>query len=131
MMVSAADLEVLEAYLERRLGDAETAAVEARLTAEPALAEALVALAREEAILVEWAKGVRAVESIAAAPAVPSRRRRWLLIGSAVAAAAALAALATFLSRPGDSTPAALAVLDEVQGEVYVVGDAGRVPAHA
>jgi hypothetical protein len=132
MMVSPADLELLEVYLDHRLSPEETAAVEARLIAEPALAEALIALAREEAVLVEWAKGVRAVEGIAAVstPVVPSRRR-WLFIGSAVAAAAALVALAAFLTHPGDSTPTALAVLDEVQGDVFVVGDAGRVPAHA
>jgi hypothetical protein len=139
-MISAADLDILGAYLDRRLGDAETTALEARLLAEPMLAEALIALAREEAILVEWARGVRAGEGIAepvaeAPPVLPvlSRRRRWLLIGSAVAAAAAFVALATFFSRPsGDGgAPSALAVLDEVQGDVFVVGSAGRVPAHA
>jgi Tol biopolymer transport system component len=132
MMTSAADLELLEAYLDRRLCDAETAALEARLLAEPVLAEALVALAREETILVEWAKGDRAVAEVAAepTPAVPSRRR-WLFVGSAVAVAAALAALATLLSRPsGDGASAPLAVLDEMQGDVFVVGDGGRVPAH-
>jgi hypothetical protein len=128
-MISAADLELLESYLERRLAESETAALEARLVAEPALAEALVALAREEAILVEWARGVRAVEGVAAEAAAP-RRWRWVLVGSAVAAAAALAALAIILPRPsGTVPPAAMAVLDEVQGDVYVVGDAGRLPA--
>ncbi len=130
-MITPADLDLLEAYLERRLGDAETAALQARLVAEPELAEALVVLAREEAILVEWARGVRAGEGVAAEPlAVPHRRRRWLFIGSAVAAAAALVALAAFLTRPtGDGTRPALAVLDEVQGNVFVVGATGRVQA--
>jgi len=39
-MMTAADLDLLQAYLDRRLGGAEEAALEARLIAEPALAEA-------------------------------------------------------------------------------------------
>jgi hypothetical protein len=136
-MIAAADLDLLQAYLDRSLGDAETAALEARLIAEPTLADALIVLAREEAILVEWSRGVRAVEGMAAEPVaaaapVPSPRRRWLFIGSAVAAAAVFAALATLLSRPSwdGTTPTALAVLNEVQGDVYIVGATGRFPAH-
>jgi len=143
-MISAADLDLLQAYLDHRLDDAASVALEARLTAEPALAETLVALACEEAILSEWARGVRALQGtsrddsppadpLPAARPVRRRARPWLVIGSAVAAAAAVAALATFLGRPSwdVAAPAALAVLEEVQGDVYVVSPAGRVPAHA
>jgi len=142
-MIAADDLDLLQAYLDRRLNADETVALEARLTREPALAEALLALAREEAILTEWARGVRALPVAGADeaalaqrnPAVPApfRQRRWLLIGSAVAAAAAVVALATLFSGPTwDLTaPAALAVLEEIHGDVYVVGAAGRVPAQA
>jgi sugar lactone lactonase YvrE len=135
----AADLDLLQAYLDRRLGEAETAALEARLLAEPALADALVTLAREEAVLTEWAKGMRALEhatgTVARGVATTGRGRagRWLVIGSAVAAAAAVAAVATFLGGPAldRAGPVALAVLEEVHGEVYVVGAAGRVPAQS
>jgi len=137
-MIAAADLDLLQAYLDCRLGEAETAALEARLLAEPALADALVTLAREEAVLTEWAKGVRALEhatgTAAGDFATAGRRvRRWLVIGSAVAAAAAVAAVATFLGGPAldRAGPAALAVLEEVHGEVYVIGAAGRVPAQS
>jgi Tol biopolymer transport system component/ferric-dicitrate binding protein FerR (iron transport regulator) len=143
-MISAADLDLLQAYLDRRLDAAASAALEVRLQAEPLLAETLVTLAREEAILCEWAKGTRALEGVGAdnapleettpSPVVsgPGQRRRWLLVGSAVAAAAALAALATLLRGPPWDVvpPVALAVLEEVQGDVYVIGSSGRLPAH-
>jgi hypothetical protein len=136
-MTTDADLDLLQAYLDRRLSGAEEAALEARLVAEPALAEALVALAREEAILVEWARGVRAVEaaseepaSVPAASPAPRRRRWWLVAASVVATAAAVAAVATFLGPPTwHTTDPVLAVLEEVRGEVSVIGAAGRVPA--
>jgi dipeptidyl aminopeptidase/acylaminoacyl peptidase len=142
-MIAAADLDLLQAYLDRRLSNTETAALEARLRTESTLAEALVELAREDAILTEWARGVHALEGasqddspaadpLPAAGPVRRRLRPWLLIGSAVAAAAAAAMLATFLGRPSweGVAPVVLAVLEEVQGDVYVVSAAGRLPAH-
>ena len=140
-MIAANDLDLLQAYLDRRLNDAETAALEVRLRAEPALAEALILLAREDAILTEWAKGVRALEESQAdsagtpEPATlpkPSRRR-WFVIGTAIAASIAAAVLLFRIPSPSwdHAAPTVLAVLEEVQGDVYVVTAAGRVPAHA
>jgi WD40 repeat protein len=133
-MIPVDDLDLLQAYLDRRLDFEATASLEARLKAEPHLVEALVGLAREESILTEWARCVRALEvgrPLRAAP--PPRGRRWLLIGSASAAAAALAGLATLLSGPAGNTTAAaaLAVLEEFHGDVSVIGTSGRTPARA
>jgi Tol biopolymer transport system component/ferric-dicitrate binding protein FerR (iron transport regulator) len=140
-MISPTDLDLLQAYLDRRLGDSETAAVEVRLRAEPSLARTLILLAREEAILTEWAKGVRVLEETRAEEA-PSHhaatspgpnRRRWLVIGAAIAATVALAISLSLLRGPSwnPTTPVVLAVLEEVQGDVYVVSSGGRVPAQA
>ena len=75
-MISAADLDLLQAYLDRRFDAAATAALETRLQAEPVLAEALVTLAREEAIVCEWAKGARALEGVVADNSARSKKCR-------------------------------------------------------
>jgi hypothetical protein len=50
------DLDLLEAHLEGRLLPADAEALETRLKAEPTLARALVALARDEILLARWAQ---------------------------------------------------------------------------
>src|SRR5262249_60314943 len=50
------DAERLLAYLAGELPDADALALEARLKAEPRLAEQYLALARDEAVLNEWAR---------------------------------------------------------------------------
>ena len=61
-MISAADHELLQDYLDDTLaGDARTA-LESRLRTEPALADAFVRLSHEEAILTEWARANQTVE---------------------------------------------------------------------
>src|SRR5262249_53603294 len=70
IMTTPSDLDLLQAYLDGTLSPDEVRAVEARLKTEPALAKALVALAREEAVLTEWARSQRAM------PMVPPRRSR-------------------------------------------------------
>jgi len=55
-MSERSDGEILQAFLEGRLTPGEEADVVARLKSEPALADALLALAREEAVLSEWAR---------------------------------------------------------------------------
>lgn len=121
-MRSATDLDLLQDYLDDRLAPEAAADLEARLKAEPSLAEALVRLAREEAIYAEWARSA-AVASIE----IARPRRRRLAVAGLVSVAALLAAL---LAGPWfASSPRPLAVLDEVQGEVYVVTDGARAPA--
>jgi WD40 repeat protein len=61
-----ADDDLLHAYLEGGLSAAEARGLEERLKAEPSLAEALVRLAREEAVLREWACADRAARDAAA-----------------------------------------------------------------
>src|SRR5947208_1462816 len=75
-----ADLELLQAYLDDSLSADEVGAVEARLKAEPDLARLLVRLAREEAVLSEWARAARATAS---EPSPTRRRRRPAAAGAA------------------------------------------------
>src|SRR5215472_8987687 len=56
------DADLLQAYVDGELSVDEVAALEARLRTEPHLASALVSLAREEAILTEWAKAAKVVD---------------------------------------------------------------------
>ncbi len=163
-MTVNADLELLQAYLDGALSGAEALAVEARLKAEPELARLLVRLAREEAVLSEWARAARATASEPAAPPgtppagwrrhsepgtppagwrrhsepgtppagwrrlhPPTRRLRWLALPAAAAVllAATLAGLILSLPRGKQESPVALARLEEVQGEVYVLTPSG------
>src|SRR5262249_5673797 len=62
IMTPLSDADRLQAYLDGRLSTADVPAVEARLQTEPQLADALLTLAREEAILTEWARAVSAAE---------------------------------------------------------------------
>src|SRR5438128_174073 len=55
VMNTLPDADLLAAYLDGRLAHTEVMALEERLRREPALADGLVILAREEAILSEWA----------------------------------------------------------------------------
>src|SRR5437879_5966716 len=59
-MTTPDEHDLLLAYLNRELPAEAVAALEARLKAEPALADALVVLAREESILTEWAHSAEA-----------------------------------------------------------------------
>src|SRR5262249_33788083 len=116
------------------------AAVERRLKAEPDLARALVALARDEAVLRLWARAARSADAVWAAanlppPAAPRRRRRlWFAAGLAAAAAVAAVALRPALRRDrpppgraaGPPDAPALAHLDDVQGDVFVLLDGER-----
>jgi WD40 repeat protein len=136
------DLELLEAYLGGELTAAETAALEARLKTEPALAEALVRLAREEAVLKEWAGAMVSAAGADPAPAArvvvvaPRPQRRRGAVGAALALAATVVLLAVGghlilrqsepEPRRGPSRPV-LAVLQSVRGEVRVTTGAGRI----
>ena len=62
-MIPAHDLERLQAYLDGVLSAAEARALESRLKSEIPLAKTLLALAQEEAVLLEWSAaqaGIRA-----------------------------------------------------------------------
>lgn len=110
------DLDALQAYLDSEPADGS---LEARLKAEPALADALVRLAHDDAVLREWALAE-------AEPTTPSARfagrmsfRPALLAGLAVALALAVGVL------PGPRTP--FARLEAMQGDVRVrAGDSDR-----
>jgi ferric-dicitrate binding protein FerR (iron transport regulator) len=127
------DPELLLAYLAGELPPAETAALEARLKVEPHLAEQYVALARDEAVLTEWAKLTpceteqRPVASTI--PFVPRKRRvrRGALLVLALVASLLLAVGVIWWRQP---TPVAgpIAFLEDVQGEVVLVTNGTTTP---
>src|SRR5881227_3729874 len=84
------DADLLQAYLDGRLTAAEAEALEERLRQEPALADALVILAREEAILTEWAGAMQVAERAAVEKTAGN-----------VGASAAIVARTLFPSWPG------------------------------
>jgi WD40 repeat protein len=150
-MTPLPDADLLEAYLDGRLAAAELATLEARLLREPGVADALVRLAREEAILAEWARAAQVADSAAAERTadpgfaiasatvgpnpLPRIRRRTLYraaILSIVSAAAVilLAVLGVALMRQGTNRePYFLAELEEVQGDVSIRTDSGAIIA--
>jgi len=142
--MSSADRDLLQDYLDGSLTAEQERALEDRLRRDSALAEAMVVLSREEAILTEWARSEMALQSPDAGIPVaipfaepvrhgPSRLRRRA-IGLAVSGAAAAAVLIAVLMRGSIKTdaPAGMAKLEEIQGEVFVVSDGGdSVPAQS
>jgi len=144
-MNAPTDRDLLQAYLDDELSAESAAQLEARLRAEPALADALIELGREEAILMEWARSSRATTEAGAEaaatlalPAGPrSRKRRWAWRAAvSLAAAAAVAGIAFLLDgfsgsveRPSEP---ALAHLEEIQGDVFILPEDGEaIPAQA
>jgi WD40 repeat protein len=130
------DAERLLAYLAGELPDADALALEARLKAEPRLAEQYLALARDEAVLNEWAQmaaaelGTRSAERGAERPAI----RRFSLRFPKWAAAAALAAGvllwagAWYVLRPTPGEPGPDALVEDAQGEVMLVVNGEATP---
>jgi WD40 repeat protein len=157
-MKPLSDIDFIQAYLDGELTPEQVVALENRLRNEPRLADQLLRMAREEAITIEWAGAQAAYQEKNAGkdrvrldrglPRHP-RPRRWvaaLLVASVASAAAiVLAFLGSFplLSpNPGPQPIAkgteqgpthaespALAKLDDVLGEVYVVSETGETAA--
>jgi WD40 repeat protein len=143
-MIAPADHDLLQAYLDDELSAESSAQLEARLRAEPELADALIELSREDAILTEWARSSKAsievgdeAATLAKATAPHSGKRRWRWVAAAgLAAAAAVAGIAFLLGGLSGSVEAppdtALAHLEEIQGEVFILPESGEaIPAHA
>jgi WD40 repeat protein len=145
------DADLVLAYLDGELAAEQTRALEARLKTDPALAELLLILARDEAIVRDWAGCERAADEALhellqddqpcpPQPLVPSRngheekssprsRGRWVVGLCFAAIAASMLAVSLLFRWPGhptDTTPP-LARLSGVQGEVQVVTAAGQV----
>jgi WD40 repeat protein/ferric-dicitrate binding protein FerR (iron transport regulator) len=131
-MISPADGDLLQSYLDNQLTPVETAALQARLVREPALADALLLLSREEAVLREWAPTAVSPRTVLPLP-VPPRRRIWraALAGACAAAVLLVSLLLINWKQQPTPEPAAVAVaeLEEVQGEVSVVTEKGEETA--
>ncbi len=121
--------DLLMAYLNRELPADAVAALEVRLKTEPALADALVLLAREESILTEWAHSSagaavetsRRAAGISLAEMNPAARRlRFGVIARWAAAAAVVLVVwgAYRMSGERPSFPPAAVVVETVQGDV-------------
>jgi WD40 repeat protein len=142
------DADLLQAYLDGELSPEDIAALETRLKAEPALADALLALAREETILIEWAGTTRAREEAERASAAAQEResaapplilslprsraaafaRSRFLWASLPAAALLLAVLGMYAAwRWRGNEPDVLARIEEVQGDVSIIAPSGTI----
>jgi WD40 repeat protein len=133
-----ADPDLVQAYLDGELTPEQITALEERLRSEPALADTLIRLGREDAILTEWAHSARACqasengEAILPLPALRRRKRSLRLVAAAFVASAAAALLLAFLGasslfhKERPAPRAELARLEEVQGDVFVVPEAGE-----
>ena len=85
------DFDLLLAYLDDELDDAEVAALTARLQAEPSLAEQLVLLASEEGKIAEWAGATSSLRPLdEPAPHRRSFGAAWLVASLSLALAAAV-----------------------------------------
>ena len=135
--------DLLEAYLENRLSDAGRADLGRELASSRDACRAFWDYAHQHALVGEllaeargYAMGLR--EKAEATGPRPRRVvRRWAVTAAVAAAAAAVFAAVWLLFGPGARFPprapavAALAIarLEEAEGEVYVVSDAGRLRA--
>lgn len=119
----------LQAYLDDELSSEDRADLESQLKANPALAEALFSLAREEAILGEWARVIgwtRRIDDQSALRRRPnSSLRSWLPL---MFAASVLFAIGVrFWSQTSTVPP--LAVVEHFEGRVFIVAAGVRTPA--
>lgn len=122
-MTSFSDLDLLQAYLDGELSAEEEGAVETRLRQDAGFAEHYVRLAREEAMLVEWAKSMALAETEVRDMRAVSFRSMALVHGRRYfAAAGLLAMIGAGMALLPTSVPASqpLAWLEDVQGEVFV-----------
>ncbi len=129
-MLPESDRELLEHYLDGTLPPSDVAIIQSRLRTDAGFAEELIRLAREEAILTEWARAAAVLhssDSAAAASATipfPTRSSAWRKVRVGMAAAAVLLAM-LLLYRPRQVDVQALAQLEDVQGDVFVVTEIG------
>ncbi|MBL8829431.1 MAG: FecR domain-containing protein [Planctomycetaceae bacterium] len=130
-MLSAAELDELQAFLDRELSPESSARVAARLAVDPAWAEALVTLARETTVLSDWARVHQRAERIDVQAA--DNRRVVRALASArmwLGSAAALALIATGIIRWTQSTPdtaaSVVARIEQVTGQAFITSLAVR-----
>jgi WD40 repeat protein len=130
--------DLLQSYLDGELSSEQAALLETRLRREPELADALLKLAREEAIISEWARAATVADRAIAekpfsgtiAPRVFRRQRQTALWVALPAAVVVLVASALFLKRGSEeNSPDILAHLEEFQGDVNVITSSGSILA--
>lgn len=139
-MIPESDLVLLLKYLERSLSPEEEAQLTERFKKEPLLCEHLILLAREEAMLREWAQATQEAERLAVLRMAPSftgpssrrspvlRSRKWS--ATILAAAVVLLCLGFFLFQGWGTfglkpLPPSVARAKESIGEVAIIAPNG------
>jgi WD40 repeat protein len=143
VMNSHSNADCLQAYLDGELPPDEVAALQARLKAEPHLAEQLLALAQNETVLRDWARN-QPIPIALGSPTAPAPTRRpspWRVRWTAAALVAATIAVVLFAlwkpllrkpsRKPADlpETAQPLASLSGLQGEVSLGSNSGSMEA--
>ncbi|HVS40381.1 MAG TPA: FecR domain-containing protein [Gemmataceae bacterium] len=134
--------DLLESHLENRLSDADRTDLGAELASSREACRAFWESAHQHALIGELLAESRGYEMALrekAAALRPKSHRLSRMAAAAAAIAAVVVAAVWGLSGPGRlAAPApslsrdpAIARLEETEGEVYVVSEAGRVPAEA
>jgi len=128
-MLSSDDHDRLQSYLAGDSTLADAVAFELRLKREPELADALLRLAREEAILADWARFADRTEQVESGctnntPHRPAMNvtHRWFALAAAVTIAIGAAWFAIGLSNDDNH----LASVQEVAGQVWLITKRGR-----
>ncbi len=134
----SADLELLTAYLDDDLSGPGLTAFQRRLKTEPALADSLIRLSRDEAVTAEWATNNHAFADDTVTPARDATpARRWPRVAAGTAAALLLAVGAWALFTKPDLIPdlddePAYARVEGFEGDTYIVSESGEEnPARA
>lgn len=154
-MKPLSDIDFIQAYLDGLLSGEQTVALENRLRNDSRFADLLLRVAREEAVMTEWANARAAVRPGRRIIPLRRPRRRWaaaVLVAGAAAAALAVAWFGGIFSGPSPQPvpgPPMVASanstrnstefqrpdipeikLGEIQGdEVYVVSESGETAA--
>lgn len=130
MPLSKADHELLLGYLDRQLAIEATVTLESRLKQEPDLAQWLIRLAQDEAVITEWASKHR--PTIAPNLEITQPRRAWLPVIIGITTVFLIGIVGWWTTRPVEREPQpipevpAFAHLEEVHGEAFIIGEHGE-----
>jgi|GEM_PF-3288089 len=126
-MTGTDDVSILLDWYAGVLSATEIASVEARLCLEPALADLAIRVARDEAIVREWAARRAGLPDLSAPV-----RRRWSRVAFAVGSLAAAILAAVVLVRPEnpprieDTDTDTVASIEDWSGEAAIIGEDGE-----
>ena len=134
---SSEDRERLQAYLDNQLIAEESLRLQERLKFDPALAEELIRLGRDEAITAEWASGNHVPDAMPTVAQTTTFRRRLILATGIGTLALSVGLFALLNPVPVDRLPVnpvgdvqemaeGPAHLEEIEGEAFLVSESGE-----